>query len=120
MRNWPLARLEFAENELEQMKMDLEKILAFVGRINGLNLEDVEPLIYMNKEVDKLRTDEAVLEFTKEDALKNTETGTVIISVCPESSKQIKNAPQMCCSASWPVAHRPTRIAQYSLCWRNK
>jgi aspartyl-tRNA(Asn)/glutamyl-tRNA(Gln) amidotransferase subunit C len=66
-----LARLEFAENELEQMKMDLEKILAFVGRINGLNLEDVEPLIYMNKEVDKLRTDEAALEFTKEDALKN-------------------------------------------------
>ncbi|CAI8296634.1 MAG: Glutamyl-tRNA(Gln) amidotransferase subunit C [Flavobacteriia bacterium] len=66
-----LARLEFAENELEQMKADLEKILAFVGRIDALNLEDVEPLIYMNKEVDKLRADEAKLELTKEDALKN-------------------------------------------------
>lgn len=66
-----LARLEFADNELEQMKVDLEKILAFVGRIDALNLEDVEPLIYMNKEVDKLRADEAVLELTKEDALKN-------------------------------------------------
>lgn len=66
-----LARLEFADNELEQMKADLEKILAFVGRIDALNLEDVEPLIYMNKEVDKLRADEAVLELTKEDALKN-------------------------------------------------
>jgi aspartyl-tRNA(Asn)/glutamyl-tRNA(Gln) amidotransferase subunit C len=66
-----LARLEFADNELEQMKSDLEKILAFVGRIDALNLEDVEPLIYMNKEVDKLRADEAVLELTKEDALKN-------------------------------------------------
>jgi aspartyl-tRNA(Asn)/glutamyl-tRNA(Gln) amidotransferase subunit C len=66
-----LARLEFAENELEQMKADLEKILAFVGRIDALNLEGVEPLIYMNKEVDKLRADEAKLELTKEDALKN-------------------------------------------------
>ena len=66
-----LARLEFADNELEQMKADLEKILAFVGRIDALNLEDVEPLIYMNKEVHKLRADEAVLELTKEDALKN-------------------------------------------------
>lgn len=66
-----LARLEFAENELDQMKADLEKILAFVGRIDALNLEDVEPLIYMNKEVDKLRADEAKLELTKEDALKN-------------------------------------------------
>ena len=66
-----LARLEFADDELEQMKVDLEKILAFVGRIDALNLEDVEPLIYMNKEVDKLRADEAVLELTKEDALKN-------------------------------------------------
>lgn len=66
-----LARLEFADDELEQMKADLEKILAFVGRIDALNLEDVEPLIYMNKEVDKLRADEAVLELTKEDALKN-------------------------------------------------
>lgn len=66
-----LARLEFAENELEQMKADLEKILAFVGRIDALNLEAVEPLIYMNKEVDKLRADEAKLELTKEDALKN-------------------------------------------------
>ena len=66
-----LARLEFADNELEQMKADLEKILAFVGRIDALNLEDIEPLIYMNKEVDKLRADEAVLELTKEDALKN-------------------------------------------------
>ena len=66
-----LARLEFADNGLEQMKADLEKILAFVGRIDALNLEDVEPLIYMNKEVDKLRADEAVLELTKEDALKN-------------------------------------------------
>ena len=66
-----LARLEFADNELEQMKADLEKILAFVGRIDALNLEEVEPLIYMNKEVDKLRADEAVLELTKEDALKN-------------------------------------------------
>ena len=66
-----LARLEFAENELDQMKADLEKILALVGRIDALNLEDVEPLIYMNKEVDKLRADEAKLELTKEDALKN-------------------------------------------------
>lgn len=66
-----LARLEFTDNELDEMMTDLDKILAFVERINKLDLDNVDPLVYMNDEVDKLRQDKSDIYITKEDALKN-------------------------------------------------
>jgi aspartyl-tRNA(Asn)/glutamyl-tRNA(Gln) amidotransferase subunit C len=66
-----LARLEFSESELDGMMLDLDKMLAFVDRINQLDLEGVEPLIYMNNEVDKLRPDKSKSSVTREEALKN-------------------------------------------------
>lgn len=66
-----LARLEFSEQELDHMMNDLDKMLAFVDRINELDLEHVEPLVYMNPETDKLRKDLAKLEISKDEALRN-------------------------------------------------
>lgn len=66
-----LSRLEFTEKELDTMMTDLDKMLEFVERINELDLEGVEPLVYVNEEVDKFRQDEAKLYTSKEDALKN-------------------------------------------------
>ena len=66
-----LARLEFSEQELDLMMNDLDKMLAFVDRINELDLEEVEPLVYMNPEVDKMREDVAKLEISKDEALRN-------------------------------------------------
>lgn len=66
-----LARLEFSEQELDLMMNDLDKMLAFVDRINELDLEEVEPLVYMNPEVDKMREDVAKLDTSKDEALRN-------------------------------------------------
>lgn len=66
-----LARLEFSEAEIEEMQSDMDKILGFVDKISELDLEGVEPLIYMSDERNVLRTDEVEQLITKDEALKN-------------------------------------------------
>ena len=50
---------------------DLEKILAFVDKLNEIDTEGVEPLIYMSDEVNVLRADEISEETAQDEALKN-------------------------------------------------
>ena len=66
-----LSRLEFTEEEKENMVADMDKILGFVEKINEVDLEGVEPLVYMTDEESTLRKDEVVEQATKEEALKN-------------------------------------------------
>ena len=66
-----LARLEFSEDEIQAMQGDMDKILGFVEKINELDLEGVEPLVYLSEERNVLRKDEAQSLLTKDEALKN-------------------------------------------------
>lgn len=66
-----LAKLKFDESSSEKMKDDLEKILAFVDKLNEIDTEGVEPLIYMSDEVNVLRADEISEETAQDEALKN-------------------------------------------------
>ena len=66
-----LARLEFTEEEKESMLADMDKILGFVAKIDELDLEGVEPLVYMTDEEAPLRKDVVVEQSTREEALKN-------------------------------------------------
>lgn len=66
-----LARLEFSEKEKEEMLQDMNKIMAFVDKINEMDLEGVEPLIYLTEEENVLRKDEVKTTVTKDEALKN-------------------------------------------------
>jgi len=66
-----LARLEFSESEKEEMLSDLNKMMAFVDKINELDLEGVEPLIYLTDEENVLRKDEVQGQVSKDEALKN-------------------------------------------------
>ena len=66
-----LSKLKFDESSIEKMKDDLEKILAFVDKLNEIDTEGVEPLIYMSDEVNVLRADEISEETAQEEALKN-------------------------------------------------
>ena len=66
-----LSKLKFDENSSEKMKDDLEKILAFVDKLNEIDTEGVEPLIYMSDEVNVLRVDEISEETAQDEALKN-------------------------------------------------
>ena len=66
-----LARLEFSEKEKNAMLEDMNKIIGFVDKINELELEGVEPLIYLTEEENVLRADEIREQVTKDEALKN-------------------------------------------------
>jgi aspartyl-tRNA(Asn)/glutamyl-tRNA(Gln) amidotransferase subunit C len=66
-----LSRLEFDEQEKEEIKKDLRKMIGFVEKLNELDLEKVEPLIHMSDEVNVLREDEVKGSVSREEALKN-------------------------------------------------
>lgn len=66
-----LARIEFDEDGKEKMMGDMNKILTFMEKLNELDTEGVEPLIYMSDEVNVLRPDAVRMDITHEDALKN-------------------------------------------------
>tara|TARA_A100001035_G_scaffold212456_1_gene172268 strand:+ start:317 stop:607 length:291 start_codon:yes stop_codon:yes gene_type:complete len=66
-----LSQLNLNKEEKIKMEKDLNKILDFVDELNNLNTENVEPLVYINEEVNKLRKDEVGKHLKKENALKN-------------------------------------------------
>lgn len=66
-----LARLHFEAGEKEEIKKDLQKMINFVGKLQEVDTEGVEPLVYMTDETLRLRQDEARDETTQEEALKN-------------------------------------------------
>ena len=66
-----LAKLEFDAKSTEEMKADLEKMLAFVDKLNEIDTDGVDPLIYMSDEMNVLREDEITEETSQKDALKN-------------------------------------------------
>ena len=66
-----LSQLDFSEDAKSKMEEDLNKILNFIDELNTLNTDDVEPLVYINEEVNKLREDKIGEHLTKEKALKN-------------------------------------------------
>ena len=66
-----LAKLNFDEKTIEEMKSDFENILGFIDKLSEIDTEGVEPLIYLSDEVNVLRSDKIDEEVTQEQALKN-------------------------------------------------
>ncbi len=66
-----LAKLEFDENSKTQIQNDLNKMLSFVDKLNELDTDGLEPLIYMNNEQTILRDDEVASDITQDEALSN-------------------------------------------------
>lgn len=66
-----LARLEFNEDAKAEVLNDMNRMLAFVDKLNELDTDDVQPLIYMTDEVNVLREDEPKQTITQKEALKN-------------------------------------------------
>jgi aspartyl-tRNA(Asn)/glutamyl-tRNA(Gln) amidotransferase subunit C len=66
-----LARLEFNEEAKAEIVNDMNRMLAFVDKLNELNTDNVEPLIYMTDEHNVLREDEPQQTITQKEALKN-------------------------------------------------
>ena len=66
-----LAYLEFGEQEKENIRKDLEQILTFVEKLNELDTENIDPLVYLSENRDVLREDKAVQTITTKEALIN-------------------------------------------------
>jgi aspartyl-tRNA(Asn)/glutamyl-tRNA(Gln) amidotransferase subunit C len=66
-----LAYLEFAEEEKEKIRKDLEQILTFVDKLKELDTEDVEPLVYLSDKTDVLREDRIIEPISHEEAMLN-------------------------------------------------
>jgi aspartyl-tRNA(Asn)/glutamyl-tRNA(Gln) amidotransferase subunit C len=66
-----LARLEFEKEDKERIRQDLEQILTFVEKLNELDTENVEPLVYLSDKTSVLREDKVVVSIGPEEALLN-------------------------------------------------
>ncbi len=67
-----LARIHIEENEVEGMTQELNKILQFMDKLNELDTESVQPLVYMNDTHNVWREDVAKQELSVEEGLKNS------------------------------------------------
>ena len=66
-----LARLELSEAEREALRGDLNEILQMVEKLEELDLEGVEPLVYVNEAAQAPRSDRVQGELPREAALRN-------------------------------------------------
>ena len=66
-----LARLKFNEEEKQEIKTDLQRMIAFVEKLNELDLDGVEPLLHLSDEINVLREDEVKGSVSRDEALQN-------------------------------------------------
>lgn len=66
-----LAKLEFDAEAKQEIIKDLNRIIGFIEKLNELDTENIEPLIYMSDEVNVLREDEVRHDITHAEALQN-------------------------------------------------
>lgn len=69
-----LCRLEFAAEEKQKIMDDLERMIAFVDKLNEIDTDNVEPLRYITDEPNRTRKDEVLKSITREEALRNAAT----------------------------------------------
>lgn len=66
-----LARLQIHPVERDGLRKDMNRILEFMDKLNEVDTDNVEPLIYMTDETNITRADIISKEITREQALQN-------------------------------------------------
>jgi len=66
-----LACLEFDPEGKQEIKKDLQNMIGFVEKLNELDLQDTEPLLYMGEEANVLRDDIPENPLSRSEALTN-------------------------------------------------
>jgi aspartyl-tRNA(Asn)/glutamyl-tRNA(Gln) amidotransferase subunit C len=80
-----LAKLEFSQEELEQIRDDMEKMISNMERLNELDTENVKPMEYIKSVNNVLREDRSVSSFERD----------VILGCAPVSEKGCYKAPKI-------------------------
>lgn len=83
-----LARLEFANEAKEEIMADMNNMLAFVDKLNEMDTEGIEPLIFMTEEINAMRSDEVLQEITQAEALSNAPKKDMYYFRVPKVIKQ--------------------------------
>ena len=84
-----LAKLEFNEEEIEKFQVELNDILKYIDILDEVDTQNVEPLKYINHDVNNFREKENVeSEFERLDADKN---GTIDFEEFKKFVKEIIN-----------------------------
>ena len=66
-----LAKIKFEGEDKEAIKADMIKIIGLMQTLGEVNTYNVEPLIFMTEEFDRLRDDITQISISQEEALKN-------------------------------------------------
>ena len=66
-----LSRLEFSEEEQEDLIGDLNEIVNYMEKLKELDLENVEPMMRVDESLRPMREDDPKSGLTKEQAFQN-------------------------------------------------
>ena len=66
-----LAKLDFTESEKVALQKDMTQIISFFEKMNEINTDNIEPLIFMNEHENVLRSDDSQLIINHQEALSN-------------------------------------------------
>jgi len=66
-----LARLSYENEAKQEIVTELNKIIAFVEKLDEINTDGVEPLIYMVDETNITREDSMKQDVSQDEGLKN-------------------------------------------------
>jgi aspartyl-tRNA(Asn)/glutamyl-tRNA(Gln) amidotransferase subunit C len=66
-----LSRLEFQGEDKVAIQKDMERMIEFVDKLSEVDTANVEPLIFMSEEINRVREDEPKVTVSHEEALKN-------------------------------------------------
>ena len=66
-----LSKLQFEGESKKAIQQDLENIVSFMEVLGEVDTENVEPLIFMNDDINVLREDVPAQTIQKEEALSN-------------------------------------------------
>ncbi|MEN7550132.1 Asp-tRNA(Asn)/Glu-tRNA(Gln) amidotransferase subunit GatC [Rapidithrix thailandica] len=80
-----LARLNFNEEDEGKMLQSINEIVEWVGKLEEVDTEGVEPLTHMSEEQNVLREDEVKNHLSREAGLKNA----------PRKDKQFIRVPKV-------------------------
>ena len=83
-----LARLYFNEEETQQLKSDLERMIRFIDKLNELNTDGVEPVLHMSDGSNVFREDEIKGSISREEGLKNAPASDGVFFKVPKVIKK--------------------------------
>jgi aspartyl-tRNA(Asn)/glutamyl-tRNA(Gln) amidotransferase subunit C len=66
-----LSRLEFDLEKKENIRNDVERMVGFIEKLQELNTDGVEPLLFMSDTQNVWRADEVKGSISRKDALSN-------------------------------------------------